>query len=151
VAQQGRRIRENAGAKAPCRCDHEAIPLCQRERSGSPRQPFAKGLGLCQCGRSYTDEPLADMYPAQAVVTVMQLMDDLSDEQAAAAGRARSAWPAGLSLELSAAGFEAAVLSDCRPRLVVHEAGPRRLDGGLSQVKTKLPITLSARVRAMLI
>jgi hypothetical protein len=91
------------------------------------------------------------MYPAQAVVTVMQLMDDLSDEQAAAAGRARSAWPAGLSLELSAAGFEAAVLSDCRPRLVVHEAGPRRLDGGLSQVKTKLPITLSARVRAMLI
>jgi transposase len=95
----------------------------------------------------YTDEQFADLYPADgqpsiapwrlALVTVMQFIDDLSDEQAAEAVRDRIAWKYVLSLELSDPGFDASVLSEFRQRLVKHEAGQRLLDGLLSQLKAR--------------
>jgi transposase len=57
-----------------------------------------------------------------ALVTIRQFVEGLSDQQAADAVRSRIAWKDGLSLELTDAGFDSAVLCACRARLVAGAA-----------------------------
>ncbi|HEX9411909.1 MAG TPA: IS1182 family transposase [Ktedonobacterales bacterium] len=63
-----------------------------------------------------------------ALVTVMQFAEGLADRQAADAVRARIDWKDALGLELTDAGFDYSVLSECRARLVAGSAEERLLD-----------------------
>jgi transposase len=89
-------------------------------------------------GSIYTDEDFADLFPKEgqpaeapwrlALVTVMQFVENLSDEQAANAVRGRIDWKYVLGLELTDAGFDASILSEFRARLVEHQAEERLLE-----------------------
>src|ERR671924_2224133 len=57
-----------------------------------------------------------------ALVTLLQFAEGLSDRQAAEAVRSRIDWKYVLRLELTAAGFDASVLSAFRTRLVTGAA-----------------------------
>ena len=66
---------------------------------------------------SHTGQPAEE--PARlALVLVMQFAEGLSDRQAADAVRGRIDWQYALALELTAPGFDAAVLSEFRTRLL---------------------------------
>jgi transposase len=126
----------------------QAIPAIPEETMRIAQAAFPKGNLYMQMRDEwegiYTDEQFADLYLADgqpsiapwrlALVTVMQFMENLSDEQAAEAVRDRIAWKYVLSLELSHPGFDPSVLSEFRQRLVDHEAGQRLLDGLLSRL-----------------
>jgi transposase len=89
-------------------------------------------------GSISTDEDVADLFPKEgqpaeapwrvALVTVMQFVENLSDEQAANAVRGRIDWKYVLSLELTDAGFDASILSEFRARLGEHQAEERLLE-----------------------
>jgi transposase len=89
-------------------------------------------------GSIYTDEDFADLFPKEgqpaqapwrlALVTVMQFVENLSDQQAADAVRARIDWKYLLGLELTDPGFDASVLSEFRARLVEGNAEVRLLE-----------------------
>ncbi len=78
------------------------------------------------------DEQFADLLPKRGqpalapwrlmLVTPFQLIENLSDRQAADAVRARIDWKYALSLELEEEGFDASVLREFRKRLVEHKA-----------------------------
>jgi transposase len=86
-------------------------------------------------GSIYTDEDFADLFPKDgqpaeapwrlALVTVMQCVENLSDQQAAEAVRGRLDWKYLLGLELTDAGFDASVLSEFRARLIDRHAEER--------------------------
>jgi transposase len=86
-------------------------------------------------GSIYTDEDFADLFPKDgqpaeapwrlALVTVMQFVENLSDQQAAEAVRGRLDWKDLLGLELTDAGFDASVLSEFRARLIDRHAQER--------------------------
>ena len=93
-------------------------------------------------GAIYADEDFAQLFakrgrPAEApwrlaLVTVLQMMENLTDRQAADAVRGRLDWKYALSLELSDPGFDASVLCEFRTRLVEHGAEELILDGLLT-------------------
>ena len=95
----------------------------------------------------YTDELFADLYPKRgkpaeapwrlALVTVLQFAEELSDREAATAVKARLDWKFALGLELSETGFEHAVLSKFRTRLLEGHAEHRLLDALLEACKAK--------------
>jgi transposase len=95
----------------------------------------------------YTDELFADLYPTRgkpaeapwrlALVTVLQFAEELSDREAATAVKARLDWKFALGLELSDTGFEHAVLSKFRARLIEGNAENRLLDALLEICKAK--------------
>jgi transposase len=66
-----------------------------------------------------------------AVVTSLQCMDDLTDAQAAEAVRDRISWTDLLGLALDDPGFDAAVLSEVRARLLQDDAAALLLDAVL--------------------
>src|SRR4029450_140122 len=57
-----------------------------------------------------------------ALLLVRQCAEGLSDRQAADAVRGRIDWKYALALELTDAGFDASVVSECRTRLLHGEA-----------------------------
>lgn len=79
-------------------------------------------------GPIFNDVQFASLFPEQgqpdgaqwrlALVTIMQFLENLTDRQAAEAGRGRIDWKYALSLPLSDAGFDYSVLSKFRIRLV---------------------------------
>jgi len=83
-------------------------------------------------GTMFQDEDFATLFPAGgypglppwrlALVTLMQLRENLADRQAAEAVRARIDWKYLLSLELTDPGFDFAVLSALRDRLLAGSA-----------------------------
>jgi transposase len=89
-------------------------------------------------GSIYTDEQFADLFAVRgrpvispwrlALVTAMQFAEGLSDRQAAEAVRGRMDWKYALGMELAAAGFDYAVLTAFRMRLVHGAAEQRLLD-----------------------
>lgn len=89
-------------------------------------------------GSIYADEDFADLFPKDgqpteapwrlALITVMQFVENLSDQQAADAVRGRIDWKYLLGLELTDAGFDASVLSEFRTRLIEHHAEERLLE-----------------------
>ena len=68
-----------------------------------------------------------------ALVTVMQFVEQLSDEQAADAVRDRLAWKYALALELDDVGFDASVLCEFRKRI---------LEGGAEELFLDALVTL---------
>ena len=95
----------------------------------------------------YEDEDFRSLYPARgqpgltpwrlALVTVFQLLEHLSDRQAADAVRARIDWKYALGLELTDPGFHFSVLAEFRARLVAGEAEPLLLDAMLERFKAR--------------
>jgi transposase len=63
-----------------------------------------------------------------AMVTVFQMVDNLTDIQAAEALRLRLDWKYALGLELTDRGFDASVLSEFRGRVVQHGLEGKALD-----------------------
>src|SRR5258708_17988664 len=83
-------------------------------------------------GSIYTEDDFQDLLPKEgqpaeapwrlALVTVMQFVENLSDQQAADAVRGRLDWKYLLGLELTDPGFDASVLSEFRARLINQHA-----------------------------
>jgi len=83
-------------------------------------------------GSIYTDEDFVELFPKEgqpaeapwrlALITVMQFVENLSDQQAANAVRGRIDWKYLLSLDLTDAGFDVSVLSEFRSRLIEGHA-----------------------------
>jgi transposase len=94
-----------------------------------------------ELGMLYTDEQFKDLFPERgqpaesparlALVTVLQFAEGLTDRQAADAVRGRIDWKYALSLELGDPGFDYAVLSEFRSRLLVGSAEERLLTAQL--------------------
>src|SRR5260370_36805167 len=102
-------------------------------------------------GRIYKDEDFADLFPKEgqpalatwrlALITVMQFVEDLSDQQAANAVRGRIDWKYLLGLELTDPGFDPSVLSEFRTRLVDGQAEHLLLEKMLSLLQKKVMLT----------
>ena len=98
-------------------------------------------------GSLYKDEDFAFVFPhcgqpaeapwRLALVSVMQLMEGLSDRQAADALRGRIDWKYTLGLELTDAGFDHTVLSEFRTRLVVGKIEYVLFDTLLAQLRER--------------
>jgi transposase len=99
-------------------------------------------------GVVYRDEQFAELFcsscgqsaysPGQlALVTVMQFMEGLSDQQAAEAVRSRIDWKYALGLELSDEGFDRSVLSEFRGRLIAGDKVEHLLDELLRQAQAR--------------
>jgi transposase len=71
------------------------------------------------------------------LVTIMQLVENLSDRQAADAVRGRLDWKYALGLELSDPGFDASVLSEFRTRLIAGQAEEQVLTAMLTLFKER--------------
>src|SRR3954469_2862541 len=63
-----------------------------------------------------------------ALVTVLQMAENLTDRQAAEAVRDRLSWAYALGLDLADAGFDHTVLSEFRSRVVAHHLEEKVLD-----------------------
>lgn len=99
-----------------------------------------------ELGTFYTDEEFADLYSKRgqpgespwrlALIQIFAYLEELSDERAADAMRSRIDWKYALSLELSDSGFDAAVLSEFRTRLVAGGAEVRLFEKMVEQLRT---------------
>lgn len=109
------------------------------------------------CGTFFTDADFADLYATRgqpgespwrlALIQIFAYMEDLSDERAAEAVRSRIDWKYALSLELSDSGFNAAVLSEFRTRLVAGGAEARLFEKMLEQFRTAEYVKARGRQR----
>ncbi|MFD5514201.1 IS1182 family transposase [Streptomyces sp. NPDC127051] len=72
-----------------------------------------------------------------ALVTVVQMAENLTDRQAADAARKDLTWKYALGLDLADEGFDASVLSEFRARVVEHGLEERALDLLLAALKEK--------------
>src|SRR5258708_4641096 len=120
----------------------QAISPVPAETARIARAAYPKGNVYMQMrdvlGSIYTDEDFADLFPKDgqpaeapwrlALITVMQFVENLSDQQAADAMRGRIDWKYLLGLELTDGGFDASVLSEFRSRLLEHQAEERLLE-----------------------
>ena len=96
-----------------------------------------------ELGPLYHNQDFAHLFAARgrsaeaparlALVTVMQFIEQLSDEQAADAVRDRLAWKYALALELDDPGFDASVLCEFRKRI---------LEGGAEELFLDALVTL---------
>ena len=117
----------------------EALPAIPEQTVEVARAAFPGGNRFMQIrdhlGTLYTDEDFVDLYSTQgqpgvspwrvALLLIFAYMEDLSDRRAVEALRSRIDWKYALSLELSDSGFDAAVLSEFRSRLVEGGATER--------------------------
>ena len=97
-------------------------------------------------GTIFQDEDFAALFPAWgypglppwrlALVTIMQLRENLADRQAAEAVRARLDWKYLLGLDLTDPGFDFSVLSEFRDRLLAGSAEMLLLDKLLERCRT---------------
>ena len=129
----------------------QAICPVPQETVRVARAVFPKGNLYMQMrdvlGSIYTDEDFADLFPKEgqpaeapwrlALVTVMQFVENLSDQQAADAVRGRIDWKYLLGLELTDPGFDASVLSEFRARLIEQHAEERLLEKMLTLFQQK--------------
>ncbi len=82
-----------------------------------------------------------------ALVTVLQMAENLTDRQAADAARKDLTWKYALGLGLADEGFDASVLSEFRSRVVEHGLEERALDLLLAALKEKGLVKASGRQR----
>jgi transposase len=120
----------------------QPIAPVPQETARVARAAYPKGNVYMQMrdvlGSMYTDEDFTDLFPKEgqpaeapwrlALVTVLQFVENLSDQQAADAVRGRLDWKYLLGLELTDAGFDASVLSEFRARLIDRHAEERLLE-----------------------
>ncbi len=91
-----------------------------------------------QLGELFTDEAFGAGFAARgkpgwspgrlALVTVLQMSENLTDRQAAEAAREKISWKYALGMTLSDPGFDASILSEFRARLIAHSLEERVLD-----------------------
>jgi transposase len=129
----------------------QPIDPIPEETARVARAAFPKGNPYMrmrdELGVFYQDAAFAALFPARgqpaespwrlALVLVLQYAEGLSDQQAATAVRGRIDWKDALSLELTAPGFDASVLSEFRSRLVAGSAEQTLLDTMLERFKAK--------------
>ena len=110
----------------------EPVPPVPQETVRVVRAAFAEGTVHTrlrdELGALYADQAFAGLFAVRgrpavapwrlAMVLVMQVMEGLSDRQAAQAVRARLDWKYALGLALEDPGFDYSVLSEFRDRLV---------------------------------
>ncbi len=82
-----------------------------------------------------------------ALVTVMQYVEGLSDQQAAEAVRGRIDWKYALCLELDDPGFDSSVLSEFRARLIAGEVEHLLLDTLLARCRERHLLKARGRQR----
>jgi transposase len=123
-----------------------ALPAIPAETVKVARAAFPQGNRYMRMrdefGSFYSDEDFAGLYaqrgrPGESawrlgLISVFAYVEELSDEQAAEAVRSRIDWKYALSLELTDSGFDAAVLSEFRTRLVAGSAEQVLLDNMLA-------------------
>ncbi len=129
----------------------QAISPVPAETVRIARAAYPKGNVYLQMrdllGSIYTDEDFADLFPKDgqpaeapwrlALVTVLQFVENLSDQQAADAVRGRLDWKYLLGLELTDAGFDASVLCEFRARLSSRHVEERLLQKTLELFQQK--------------
>jgi transposase len=111
-----------AAVRAAYRRREPPLPVVVRDRLGEvfPDAEFAPGFGVR--GRP-------GWSPGRlALVTVLQMVENLTDRQAADAVRDKISWKYALGLGLDNEGFDASVLSEFRTRVVEHGLEQRVLD-----------------------
>lgn len=91
-----------------------------------------------ELGEVFADAEFAQAFPAQgpagwspgrlALVTVLQMVENLTDRQAAEAVRDKISWKYALGLTLTDTGFDYTVLSQFRTRIVEHGLEQKALD-----------------------
>lgn len=111
-----------AAVRAAYRRREAPLPVTVRDRLGElfPDAEFAPGFGVR--GRP-------GWSPGRlALVTVLQMAENLTDRQAADAVRDKISWKYALGLDLNDEGFDASILSEFRTRVVAHGLEQRVLD-----------------------
>jgi transposase len=111
-----------AAVRVAYRRRERPLPVVVRDRLGEvfPDAEFAPGFGVR--GRP-------GWSPGRlALVTVLQMVENLTDRQAADAVRDKISWKYALGLGLDDEGFDASVLSEFRTRVVEHGLEQRVLD-----------------------
>lgn len=104
------------------------------------------------------DRDFADLFPARgrpaeapvrlALATLLQLMEGLTDRQAADAVRTRIDWKYLLCLKLTDTGFDHTVLSEFRTRLLAHGAEHRLFDAVLELARGRGLLKAGGRQRS---
>jgi transposase len=120
-----------AAVRAAYRRREPPLPVTVRDRLGElfPDAEFAPGFGVR--GRP-------GWSPGRlALVTVLQMAENLTDRQAADAVRDKISWKYALGLDLDDEGFDASVLSEFRTRVVEHGLEQRVLDLLLNALKAE--------------
>src|SRR6202162_978556 len=129
----------------------QAVCPVPQETARIARAAYPKGNTYMQMpdvlGRIYTDEQFADLFPKEgqpaeapwrlALVTVIQFVENLSDQRAADAVRGRIDVKYLLGRELTDAGFDPSVRSEFRTRLVEQHAEQRLLETMLTLFQQK--------------
>jgi transposase len=97
-----------------------------------------------QLGELFADEVFGAAFAARgkpdwspgrlALVTVLQMAENLTDRQAAEAVREKISWKYALGMTLSDPGFDASVLSEFRARLIAHGLEEQVLDTLLARL-----------------
>lgn len=130
-----------AAVRAAYRRRELPLPVVVRDRLGElfPDAEFAPGFGVR--GRP-------GWSPGRlALVTVLQMAENLTDRQAADAVRDKMSWKYALGLKLDDEGFDASVLCEFRTRVVEHGLEQRVLDLLLEVLKTEGLIGAGGRQR----
>ena len=120
-----------AAVRAVYRRREPPLPVVVRDRLGElfPDAEFAPAFGVR--GRP-------GWSPGRlALVTVLQMVENLTDRQAADAVRDKISWKYALGLGLGDEGFDPSVLSEFRTRVVAHGLEQRVLDLLLDALKTE--------------
>ena len=120
-----------AAVRAAYRRREPPLPVTVRDRLGElfPDAEFAPGFGVR--GRP-------GWSPGRlALVTVLQMVENLTDRQAADAVRDKISWKYALGLDLDDEGFDPSVLCEFRTRVVAHGLEQRVLDLLLDALKTE--------------
>jgi transposase len=120
-----------AAVRAAYRRREPPLPVAVRDRLGElfPDAEFAPGFGVR--GRP-------GWSPGRlALVTVLQMVENLTDRQAADAVRDKISWKYALGLDLDDEGFDASVLCEFRARVVEHGLEQRVLDLLLDALRTE--------------
>lgn len=98
------------------------LPVAIRDQLGEVFADEAFGAGFAARGKP-------GWSPGRlALVTVLQMAENLTDRQAAEAVREKISWKYALGMTLAEPGFDASVLSEFRARLIAHGLAERVLD-----------------------
>jgi transposase len=131
-----------AAVRAVYRRREVPLPVSVRDRLGEvfPDAEFAPAFGVR--GRP-------GWSPGRlALVTVFQMVENLTDRQAADAVRDKISWKYALGLGLDDEGFDASVLSEFRTRVVAHGLEQRVLDLLLDALKTQRLVGAGGKARS---
>ena len=139
----------------------QTVPPVPQETERIARRAFPKGNVYMtirdELGVVLTDELFAPLFssrgkPAEApwrliLVTLLQLIEDLSDQQAADGVRSRIDWKYLLSLDVDDAGFDPAVLCEFRTRIAKAGLEEQLLDTLLEHLRKRNLVKSGGRQR----